>query len=301
MSEQVHIIPVGFDFDRLIYPISKGGMNADRVILVSNKESENKPDDRTSELAENMTTKLKKTFELIDIEVERKLIDIDLLYQYEELYSKAHSWILEELDDENEVYVNISSMPRTVAFAFATAANSLIADLQNHDGFEEIRDMLHTYYVAPEDYLVVEMIEELEEELEFLQQMKEYEDITVHSRYDKIENLLDQINNNGVTKGAKQINENMFVEFPESPRDDVEGFEKQILNFLHGKMMKSTSALAKELATEVGETYDGSFRSKVQYNVTKLDKKGYITRENQGNRLKTELSTMGRMWVRTHD
>jgi predicted transcriptional regulator len=48
------------------------------------------------------------------------------------------------------------------------------------------------------------------------------------------------------------------------------------------------------------EEYDESFRSRVQYNVSKLDEKGYVDREKVGNRLKTQLSTMGRMWVKTH-
>ena len=35
MTERVHIIPVGFDFERLIYPISQGQMEADRVVLIT--------------------------------------------------------------------------------------------------------------------------------------------------------------------------------------------------------------------------------------------------------------------------
>ena len=52
MTERVHFIPVGFDFDRLIYPISKGQLEADRVVLITH---EGHPDDdatdRAAELA----------------------------------------------------------------------------------------------------------------------------------------------------------------------------------------------------------------------------------------------------------
>jgi repressor of nif and glnA expression len=93
----------------------------------------------------------------------------------------------------------------------------------------------------------------------------------------------------------------MYVEFPSSPGSDVEDFEETILNFLFRQdPIASTSALAEQLAEEEGEEYNESFRSRVQYNVSKLDEKGYVDRNKEGNRLETQLSTMGRMWVKTH-
>jgi len=298
MSERVHFIPVGFDFDRLIYPISKGELEADRVILITHEgDPDDDATDRAAELASNMTNRLENSFELIDVEVEREPIDIEELYQYETLYPDAHEYILDELEDGNEVFVNISSMPRTTAFAFATAADSIIAEYQSE--VEGIRDMLHTYYVAPEKYLVLEMIDALEDAKDLFEQMSE--DIRVHPQYTNIRELLNKIDENGVTKGARDLDGQMYVEFPSSPGSDIEDFEETILNFLFGKdSIASTSALAEQLAEEEGEEYDESFRSRVQYNVSKLDEKGYVDREKVGNSLETQLSTMGRMWVETH-
>jgi len=298
MSERVHFIPVGFDFDRLIYPISKGELEADRVVLITHEgDPDDDATDRAAELASNMTNRLENSFELIDVEVEREPIDIEELYQYETLYPDAHEYILDELEDGNEVFVNISSMPRTTAFAFATAADSIIAEYQSE--VEGIRDMLHTYYVAPEKYLVLEMIDALEDAKDLFEQMSE--DIRVHPQYTNIRELLNKIDENGVTKGARDLDGQMYVEFPSSPGSDIEDFEETILNFLFGKdSIASTSALAEQLAEEEGEEYDESFRSRVQYNVSKLDEKGYVDREKVGNSLETQLSTMGRMWVETH-
>ncbi|MFC7174919.1 DUF6293 family protein [Haloplanus litoreus] len=298
MTERVHFIPVGFDFDRLIYPISKGQMEADRVVLITHEgDPDDDATDRAAELASNMTNRLEDSFELIDVEVEHEPIDIEELYEYETLYPMAHEYILDELEAGNEVFVNISSMPRTTAFAFATAADSIIAEYQSE--VKGIRDMLHTYYVAPDKYLVLEMIDALEDAKDLFEKMSE--DLRVHPQYTNIRDLLNKIDENGVTKGARDLDGQMYVEFPSSPGSDVEDFEETILNFLAEKdPIKSTSALAEQLAEEVGEEYDESFRSRVQYNVSKLDEKGYVDREKEGNRLETQLSTMGRMWVETH-
>jgi hypothetical protein len=300
MTERVHFVPVGFDFERLIYPISQGQMEADRVVLVTH---EGDPDDeatnKAAKLAANMTRRLEDSFKLIDVEIERKSIETEEMFEYETLYPMAYEYIFDELAKENEVYVNISSMPRTVAFAFATAADSIIAEYQEED--EEIRDLLHTYYVSPDEYLVHRMMEVLENAAETLDELKQCEDLAVHNQYEEIQHLLKRINESGVTEGARDMNGQMYVEFPSSPRSNVEEFEGTILDFLFEKdPIASTSALAEELAEMLGETYDESFRSRVQYNVSKLDEKGYVDREKAGNRLETELSTMGRMWVKTH-
>jgi len=301
MSERVHFIPVGFDFDRLIRPITKGELEADRVILFTHKgEPDDDPTDRAAQLAEDMAGKLERTFDLVDIETKTEGIEIEDLYDYETLYPKAHRQILDEIEKGNEVYVNISSMPRTVSFAFATAADSLITEKQ--DEYENIRERLHTYYVAPREYLVLKMLNALENAADTLDDLKEYENLRVHKNYEEITDILERIDKSGVTEGTRNdLNGKMYVEFPSSPESNVEGFEEKVLRSLDGKdTFTSTSDLAEEMAEELDVEYDDSFRSRVQYNVSKLDKKGYVSRHEAGNRLETSLSTMGRMWVETH-
>lgn len=305
MAEQVHFIPVGFDFERLIHPISKGELEADRVVLITHEDKDSDRQDRAAELATNMANRLANSFELIDVDVQVEEIAVEVLYEYETLYPMAYQYILDELAEGNEVFVNISSMPRTIAFAFATAADSIIAgdrdQLEELEEIDEIRDMVHTYYVAPEEYLVLRMLEVLENAAETLDQLKEYEDLTVHGQYEEIQRLLERINQSGVTEGARNLDDQMYVEFPSSPGSNIEEFERKILEFLdHAGTFPSTSILAEKLADYLGEGYDESFRSRVQYNTSKLEEKGYVKRETSGNRLETHLSTMGRLWVETH-
>lgn len=300
MDERVHFIPVGFDFERLIFPISKGQLDADRVILITHEKSTvdvNDEDEQAVDLAGNMTRRLENSFEMIDTEVSKIHLTREEMYDYEEVYRRAHNCYMRELKKENQVFVNISSMPRTVAFAFATAADTLITEKK--DEIEDIRNKLHTYYVRPQRYIALEMLEQLEEEVEFLDEIA---DSRAEERRQELQELVEKVRQGGVTEGTKNPpnRDRMYVEFPATPGSEVEGFEEKVLYFLKGKEpFRSTSELAESLAEYLGEEYDGSFRSRVQYNVANLEDKGYVTRTKSGNRMQTRLSTMGRMWVIT--
>jgi len=190
--------------------------------------------------------------------------------------------------------VNISSMPRTVAFAFATAADSIIAEKD-----PKYRDQVHTYYAAPDEYLVLDMIEAIDNQIEFLEKL---EDIRMPERLHELKEIREKIDRVGVTEGVREIEDgDMYVEFPASPGRELQDFEESILEFLYREgAMESTSQLAEQLAADLGEEYNDSFRSRVQYNASNLDERGYVDRDEKGNRHETSLSTIGMMWVKTH-
>lgn len=292
MTEIVHIIPVGFDYERLFYPISQGKLEADKVYLLHSSREES--DDEARELAERMINKLDETFDtVLGKKVERKIVEG--IFEFEELYPYAYEMIQEEVNKGNEVWVNISSMPRTVSFAFATAANSLL--VENN----EFRNQIHTYYVSPKDYLVTEMIKQLKKETEFLKNHQEKGD-EFETRYDELSNLLSQIENSGVTKGASKMNGGYHVEFPTIPSSELHDFEKTILHFLHQiEEPDSISDLARRLAENSEEDIDpDSFKSKVQYNIKQLEQKGFVKRVEEKNRHRPLLDTMGKLWAETH-
>lgn len=292
MGKKIHFIPVGFDFQRLVQPITQGKLEADEIYLLhSSRESSEK---EAQHLAERMVERLEETFgTILGKKVERKAIDD--IFGFEEAYPMAYEMIQNHVDQGDEVWVNISSMPRTVAFAFASAANSLVVEKPH------LRNQVHTYYVSPEEYLVTRMIRELREEKEFLDSIRE-DSTEAEERYEQISDIVDDVDQNGVTKGAKQMNGGLHVEIPTVPSSDLHEFEKTILHFLYDiEKTESTSELARKLADELGKGVDqDSFKSKVQYNVKKLDEKGFIKRTQEENRTITELGTMGKLWVETH-
>ncbi|MBX0294795.1 DUF6293 family protein [Haloarcula nitratireducens] len=291
---QTHIVPVGFDYDRLIAPLVREQLDVDRVILLEGAVGS----EANVEYSRRLAEKLEKDYRnLLGAETESFVVDD--VYAYDEAFEQAFELINDELDAGNEVWVNVSAMPRTVSFAFATAAHSIMVEREGE------RDRIHTYYTVPEKYLETELAEELRKQVGLLEDLQSGEDVAadVDERLETALDLLDEFDERGTTIGAKEIDGSHIVELPVASFSNVKPFEEVILFLLgeHGEF-ESVSELAQELARELGEEYTDSFRSKVIYNVDRLGPggKGYIEQEEHGKSYRTRLSRIGELWVRSH-
>jgi hypothetical protein len=301
---QTHIVPVGFDYDRLIAPLIRDQFDVDRVVLLEGAVGS----EANVEYSRHLSTKLEKDFRnLLGAETGRVVVDD--VYDYDAAFEQAYDLINTELDTGAEVWVNVSAMPRPVSFAFATAAHSIMVERQ------EDRDRIHTYYTAPEKYLETELAEELRAGRNLLADLlaaAEGDDAGVtgavdeadlRERLDAASNLLEEFDERGTTIGAKRIGTDHIVELPVASFSNVKPFEEVILFKLgeHG-VFESVSELAEALAAELDEEYTDSFRSKVIYNVDRLGPggKGYIEQEERGKSYRTRLSRIGELWVRAH-
>jgi hypothetical protein len=296
---QTHIVPVGFDYDRLIAPLVRDRLDVDRVILLEGAVGS----EANVEYSRNLAEKLEKDFQnLLGASTERFVVED--VYDYDEAFEQAFELINAELDreDDADVWVNISAMPRTVSFAFATAAHSIMVER------EEDRQRIHTYYTVPEKYLETELAEELHRGIDLLSDLQSAVDDDalserVSERLDAAEELLSEFDERGTTIGAKEFDCKHILELPVASFSNVKPFEELILFTLgeHGEF-ESVSELAQELARELGEEYTDSFRSKVIYNVDRLGPggKGYIEQEEHGKSYRTGLSRIGELWVRAH-
>jgi len=301
---QTHIVPVGFDYDRLIAPLVREQLDVDHVILLEGAVGSEANVEYSQHLAEKLETDYQN---LLGATTERFVIED--VYDYDAAFEQAFELINAELDEGNEVWVNISAMPRTVSFAFATASHSIMVEREGD------RDRIHTYYTVPEKYLETELAEELRRQNDLLEELKaEVDGIAsdendeelrerVSTRLDSARDLLDEFDERGTTIGAKEIDGSHVVELPVASFSNVKPFEEVILFTLgeHGEF-ESVSELAQALARDMGEEYTDSFRSKVIYNVDRLGPggKGYIEQEEHGKSYRTRLSRIGELWVRAH-
>ena len=297
---QTHIVPVGFDYDRLIAPLVREQMDVDHVILLEGAVGSEANVEYSRRLAEKLEQDYRN---LLGAETERVVIED--VYDYDTAFEQAFELINAELDRDGdnggEVWVNISAMPRTVSFAFATAAHSIMVER------EDDRRRIHTYYTVPEKYLETELAEELHRHIDLLEDVREDvaegTDERVTERLDSARTLLSEFDERGTTIGAKEIDGSHIVELPVASFSNVKPFEEVILFTLgeHGEF-ESFSELAQQLARELGEEYTDSFRSKVIYNVDRLGPggKGYIEQEAHGKSYRTRLSRIGELWVRAH-
>jgi len=308
---QTHIVPVGFDYDRMIAPLIRDQFDVDRVILLEGTVGS----EANVEYSRNIARKLGQDFRnLLGAETVRERLDD--VYDYDAAFERAFDLINAELDrdegvddaDEREVWVNLCSMPRPVSFAFATAAHSIMVERQTD------RDRIHTYYTAPEKYLETELAEELRATRDLLRDLDDGSDAEaladagvdadrVADRLASTTDLLAEFDERGTTIGAKRIGDRHVIELPVASFQNVKPFEELVLFTLgeHGEF-ESVSELAETLAAELNEEYTDSFRSKVIYNVDRLGPggKGYIEREEHGKSYRTSLSRIGQLWVRAH-
>jgi hypothetical protein len=292
---QTHIVPVGFDYDRLIAPLVRERLDVGRVILLEGAVGSQANVEYSRELAEKLEADFRN---LLGADTQRFLVED--VYDYDTAFEQAFDLINAELDRrEGSVWVNVSSMPRTVSFAFATAAHSIMVERQ------EDRERIHTYYTVPEKYLETELAEELREARALLGAVRdgEVDPERVADRLDSIDALLAEFDERGTTIGAKEIAGSHIVELPVASFSNVKPFEELVLFTLgeHGEF-DSVSELAGTLARELGEEYTDAFRSKVIYNVDRLGPggKGYVEQEPDGKSYRTRLSRIGALWVRAH-
>ena len=293
---QTHVVPVGFDYDRLIAPLVREQLAVDRVVLLEGAVGS----EANVEYSQRISQKLEDDFRnLLGAETER--VAVEDVYDYDTAFEQAFDLIEDELDadPDGEVWVNIASMPRTVSFAFATAAHSIMVEQP------EDRERIHTYYTAPEKYLETELAEELRESADLLEGVAEddVDEDAVRDQLRDARDLLAEFDERGTTIGAKEIDGSHVVELPVASFSNVKPFEEVILYTLgeHGEF-DSVSDLAKTLAEDLSEEYTDSFRSKVTYTVDKLGPggKGYVEREEHGKSYRTRLSRIGELWVRAH-
>ena len=289
-----HIVPVGFDYDRLIAPLVRDQLDVDRVVLLEGAVGS----EANVEYSRKLAKKLQKDFtNLLGAETEEYVIED--VYDYDAAFEQAYDLINGELDTGSEVWVNVSAMPRTVSFAFATAAHSIMVEREGD------RDRIHTYYTVPEKYLETELAEELRAQCELLETIREggVDDERIAERLDAANELLEEFDERGTTIGAKKFGDSHIIELPVASFSNVKPFEELILFTLgeHG-VFQSVSELAQTLARELGEEYTDSFRSKVIYNVDRLGPggKGYIEQDEHGKSYRTRLSRIGELWVRSH-
>ena len=293
---QTHVVPVGFDYDRLIAPLVRDQRRVDRVILLQGAVGSEGNVEYSERLAERLETDFRN---LLGATTER--VTLADVYDYDAAFETAFETITAELAAGNEVWVNVSSMPRPVSFAFATAAHSVMVER------EADRERVHAYYTAPEKYLETELAEELRAEIELLEGLAADREAVdgerIDRRLDAARDLLREFDERGTTIGAKEIEDSHVQELPVAPFSNVKPFEELILFTLgeHGEF-GSISDLAETLAADLEEEYTDSFRSKVIYNVDHLGPGGlgYVQREADGNSYRISLSRIGALWVRSH-
>ncbi|MCX2819955.1 DUF6293 family protein [Haladaptatus sp. F3-133] len=286
---KTHVVPVGFDYDRLIAPLVRDKVDVDRAVLLEGSRG-----------SSDVARKLREEFASL-FDAETTTVKVDDVYDYDGVFATAYGVLRDERDDGNEVRVNVSAMPRPVSFAFTNAAQHVVVE------DEEARGSILAYYTAPERYLETELAEEVDELVRLMRRLKD-EGLTdaaereLDERYSRANELLREFEERGTTVGAREFNGSHVIEMPITPPAELKGFERTLLRVLADTgVVDSVSELADVVAEHTGRENTDSLRSKVIYDVRSLHEKGYVEQTESGRSHETRLSHLGRLWVRAHD
>jgi len=309
---KTHVVPVGFDYDRLVAPLVRDKVDVDRAVLLEG-------DRGSSDVARRLREDFASLFD-----AETRTVELDDVYDYDALYALAYGVLSDELDEGNVVRINVSAMPRTVSFAFTNAAQQVVVEYEGEkgekpeetrdadgdgdatDGDDAARNSILAYYTAPERYLETELADEVEEGVRLMRRLKD-EGLTdgverkLDERYSRANELLREFNERGTTAGAREFDGSHLIEMPITPPSDLKEFERTLLRTLAEEgVVGSVSELAERVAERAGRENTDSFRSKVIYDVRSLREKGYVEQSERGRSHETRLSHLGRLWVRAH-
>jgi hypothetical protein len=286
---KTHVVPVGFDYDRLVAPLVRDKVDVDRAVLLEGSRG-----------SSDVARKLREDFVSL-FDAETRTVEIDDVYDYDAVFARAYGVLRDERDEGNEVRINVSAMPRPVSFAFTNAAQHVVVE------DEEARGNILAYYTAPERYLETELAEEVEDVVRLMRRLKD-EGLTdavereLDESYSRANELLREFNERGTTVGARKFDGSHVIEMPITPPAHLKEFERTLLRVLSEVgVVDSVSELAEVVADRTEHENTDSFRSKVIYDVRSLHDKGYVEQSESGKSHETRLSHLGRIWVRAHD
>lgn len=175
-KQTIHIIPAGFEYDRIIAPILRE-YPAKKVYVLQGKTMSSYPD--AGELEEHFVQKLKE--QPIPIQIE----DVNI-YHFDEVFERACSIINKEITAGNTISINISAAPHLALVALLSAAL-----LYHNIGKIKI------IYVAPEKYLLPEILNKLST-------LKAW-DGELDPLLQQLTNLIEQFRTFGSARGVKEI------------------------------------------------------------------------------------------------
>lgn len=290
----VHLIPAGFEYDRIIKPLFKD-FSVDKAYLLIHDSKNDRGDYRKQEEAVN-----RFIAELHKVPIDWEDVKIDI-YDFDRTFKVLYDLIHLELKKGNPVYINVSSAPKILQ-----AALTLAAFLNKEHG--EIK----LFYVEPERYYEGALISTV---LELLNDNSN-EKATIK----KLKELASSIQQHGMAEGELVVHE-----IPPFPIAEITAIEKEMLNVIRERALgswieyknsnsnyykalqrisKSSNNQEIRSIKEMKELLDKKLgketpRSNVKYYLSNLEKLGMIETEMNKKELRIRLTRAGELFSET--
>lgn len=185
---ETHVLPLGFDVDRLVVPFLRKDYTPDRIVLVRTPSDPSVTAEREStrsaptrgpsrgngessesrlvrDSLRSLLSELDRTF---DGPIEERVVES--FHDYETAYAAFHQLLPELAGDADVVHVNVSPLPKAAAIAVNNAVAALREEARQdeRDRTEDtpadqtsLADRLETYYIPAEEYHASTLVNEL--------------------------------------------------------------------------------------------------------------------------------------------
>ncbi|MCD1295675.1 hypothetical protein CUJ83_11770 [Methanocella sp. CWC-04] len=268
MKPGVHIVPTGFEYDRVIQPLINDFTVKKAYLLVHDTKKRTEDHDKQTQIVNGYIRKIK------DIPFKWEIISTNI-YNFDDVFKRSYDIIKKEVGEGNPVYINISSASKVVQLALTMAAF-----LNNKPGTEE--PAVQLFYVEPERYYEGELIGTVFE----LLKKDEDEQNTIK----KLKDIAREIRDHGMASGKKDTYK--FPPFPLAQFTDIEYDMLKIIN--EKKVISSIKEMKELLDMSTGRVTP---RSNIKYYLDNMEKQGLITTEREKKELKISLTRAGELFA----
>lgn len=180
----VHIVPIGFEYDRIVAPILQHPV--DEVILLRSKNEEY-PGEHA--LEERFLGRLKR------LPVKMRSVAVDI-YDFEDMFRTISALLMGEVESGKRIYINLSAAPKLELITIVMAA-SMCRDSGD----------VRLLYVKPEEYRQGRIIDAMLS-------------VARGSRPKEVESIMEEFLDRGLASGVREMIE--LAPLPVEPLNETE-------------------------------------------------------------------------------
>jgi len=259
----VHIIPVGFEYDRIIKPIIER-YPVKRAYLLLGKSASGE-----YILEEKIARNFAKKLEQLPVEFEKLELD---LYDFEVVFDEVYRIMRKEAAAGEPIYVHVSPAPR-IMFAAMMFASFLV---EGEAGIELI-------YVKPKEYLFPQM-------LQAISHLNRKD--SVDKAVEELKELYEKFNKFGNGVDVEEI-----IGLAPFPIQELSPLEFETLKVLLKE--REVDSIQDLVILINKERKEPVARSNIQYYLRELERKKLITTERDKKKLRIHIEAVGELYGKT--
>jgi hypothetical protein len=263
----VHIVPTGFEYDRVIKPLIQDFTVQKAYLLI------HRPSHGADEYSEHSRPIKRYIDKMMELPIEWHPVYIDI-YDFDSTFKCVYKLINDEVMAGNPVYVNLSAAPKIEQVAL-----TLAAFLNNEHGEVEL------FYVEPEKYYEGVLLSATMDLLVNANEKKAVE---------KLKEIAREVKEHGMASGESKIHE-----FPPFPLAKVTDIEYDMLGIIvRNKEISSIKDMKKIMDSSM--SYQTP-RSNIKYYLDNMARLGLIYTEREMKELRIKPTRIGELYAYTRE